>query len=127
MINLTPHTIRLFARTPYGEPDLKTFVDIPPSGIVARVETIEEDAGVLPVTNAPEGSHGGSYWNALAVTRRFGEVIGLPEDTKEATLVSSIVLGAVPGRPNTFAPDTGPTAVRDAEGRILGVTRLVAA
>ena len=131
MLNLTPHTIRIYARTPYGEPDLKTFVDIPPSGTVARVETIEEDAGVLPTNNAAhDGSMtalGGTYWNTLVVTRRFGEVIGLPEDTKEDVLVSSMVLGAVPGRPNTFAPDTGPTAVRDDQGRISGVTRLVAA
>lgn len=130
MLNLTPHTIRIYARTPYGEPDLKTFVDIPPSGMVARVETVEEDAGVRPTNNANhDGSataRGGTYWNTLVVRRTLGAVSGLPEDGTEC-LVSSMVLSACPGRPNTYAPDTGPTAVRDAEGRILGVTQLVTA
>ena len=127
MLNLTPHTIRIYARTPYGEPDPTTFVDIPPSGMVARVATIEEDAGVRPTNNAPAGSQGGTYWGTLVVRRTFGPVSGFPEDEGAECLVSSLVLAACPGRPNTYAPDTGPTAVRDEEGKILGVTRLVAA
>lgn len=80
-----------------------------------------------PTNNAPKGSHGGTYWNTLVVRRTTGAIIGLPDDGDVECLVSSMVLAACPGRPNTYAPDTGPTAVRDAEGRIIGVTRLVAA
>lgn len=130
MLNLTPHTIRIYARTPFGEPDLKTFVDIPPSGTVARVTTIEEDAGVRPTNNAKHDEsatgRGGTYWNTLVVRRTFGEVEGLPEEGTEC-LVSSMVLAACPGRKDVYAPDTGPTAVRDEKGQVLGVTRLIAA
>ena len=126
MLNLTPHTIRVYARTPEGAPDLGVYVDFAPSGVVARVTTTETPAGVLTLTNAPAGSHGGTYWNVPVVTRTTGEASGLPEAGVDC-LVSSMVLAAIPGRPNTWAPDTGPSAVRDAEGRIIGVTRLIAA
>ena len=34
---------------------------------------------------------------------------------------------AVPGRANTYAPDSGPSAIRDADGHVVAVTQLVAA
>jgi hypothetical protein len=105
MLNLTPHAITL--RTPQGD------VTIPASGTVARVATVDTDTG-----NTVSG---------LPVVRRaFGDVTGLPADGTPC-VVSALVLGAVPGRANTYAPDTGPTAVRNDKGQIIAVTRLVAA
>ena len=105
MLNLTPHAITIRAED-------GTETVIPPSGTVARVSTTEEVVGEI---------------NGVPVVRRvFGQVTGLPEDDTPC-VVSSLVLSAVPGRPNTYAPDTGPTAVRDERGQVVAVTRLVAA
>ena len=39
-----------------------------------------------------------------------------------------MVLAALPtGTPNVYAPDTGPTAIRNEAGYVVAVTRLVAA
>lgn len=103
MLNLTPHTITL--RAPQGDTVLL------PSGTVARVATSEE------VVEELEGM--------LVIRRTLGEATGLPEEGV-ACLVSSMVLAAVPGRRGVYAPDTGPTAVRE-DGRVVAVTRLVKA
>ncbi len=106
MLNLTPHEITII--TPRG---VFTF---PPSGTVARVETLETVIGYCPITDAP------------IVRREKGKPVGLPE---EGTLciVSSMVLEEVPGRAGVFAPDTGVTAIRNEKGHVVGVTQLVAA
>jgi hypothetical protein len=109
MLNLTPHPITLKC-----EGGME--ITYQPSGTVARVSTIESvvgslelDGDVIPV-----------------VTRSFGDVTGLPEEGI-ACIVSAMVLGAIPGRRNVFAPDTGDTAIRNAKGFVQAVTRLVAA
>ena len=105
MINLTPHPIVIRAED-------GTETVLAPSGRVARVSTTEEVVGDL---------------NGVPVVRRMlGAVEGLPEDDTPC-VVSALVLAAVPGRANTYAPDTGATAVRDERGQIVAVTRLVAA
>lgn len=108
MINLTPHAITI--STAQGD------VTIPPSGQEARVETVEEQVGVVEV-------------NGLMVPvmkRRKGAVTGLPA-TEEDVLVSSMVLDAIPGYANVYAPDTGKTAIRNERGQVVVVTRLIAA
>lgn len=105
MMNLTPHPIVI--RLSGGEDRV-----LPPAGRVARVSTTEEVVG--EVDGAP------------VVRRVFGAVEGLPEEG-EPCVVSALVLAAVPGRAGVYAPDTGPTAVRDEQGRVVAVTRLVAA
>lgn len=105
MLNLTPHPIVI--RLPDGGERV-----LPPSGRVARVATAEEvvaEIGGVPV-----------------VRRTFGSVEGLPPDGTPC-VVSALVLAAVPGRSGVYAPDTGPSAIRDEQGRIVAVTRLVAA
>lgn len=103
MINLTHQAITIQSET--------VAVTFQPSGTVARVATTEVVVGE---------SHG-----VPIVTRTFGEPEGLPEEGTEC-LVSALVLGAVPGRKGVFAPDTGPTAVRE-NGQLIAVTRLIAA
>lgn len=39
-------------------------------------------------------------------------------------IVSSIVIGALPNRPDLVRPDTGPDCIRDKQGRIVAVRRL---
>lgn len=106
MINLTPHAITI--RTDTGD------LTVPPSGTVARVETREEP--VQPVT--VNGS------SVPTICRKLGSVTGLPDDGTTPVLVSSMVLSALEWRPNTYAPDTGPSCIRDDAGHIVAVTRL---
>ena len=110
-INLTPHKITIF--------DLYVEKITLPSEGVARVETTEET--LEPIDNIP-----------IVSAPIQGPVIGLPEPTDGVSyVVSSIVLNhpSVRGRTDVFGPGTGPkhAAMRDEEGRIIGVTRLVAA
>lgn len=111
LINLTPHPITL--RGPDGAETV-----IPPSGTVARVATtpgkeIEYHGVFCPVYSAP-------------IT---GAVTGLPPAAPDTLLiVSGVVADAVGGsRNDVVRPGTGPAdgAIRDGEGRITAVTRLV--
>lgn len=112
LVNLTPHPVTLRV----GDKD----VTMPPSGQVARVAAREDVVGDLEV----EGLR------VPVVFRTLGEVEGLPEpEDGTAYLVSALVLEALAKagtpRADVFAPDTGASAVRDAQGRIVAVTRLV--
>lgn len=105
LINLTPHSITV--RGSHGD------VTISASGNVARVGMTETPAGEVV--------------GVSVVRRKAAGVTGLP-DPQEGIgfLVSSMVLDACGGRSDVFAPDTGPTAIRE-DGQIVAVRRLVAA
>ena len=104
-VNLTPHDIVVYRDDDRTE-------TIPASGQVARVQTIQEQVDEL---------------NFIPVVRtKFGEVEGLPEPRRDTVyIVSSLVLQALRGsRKDIVAPDTGPeSAVRDENGRIIGIRR----
>ena len=117
VINLTPHAIVIAV----GEHRMT----IHPSGQVARVsqkparsigvQAMGPEAGLpVPIIAAPE----------------FGPVEGLPAPVVGTiVIVSGLVLAHCGGRVDVFAPATGPAdgAIRDEGGRIVAVTRLVAA
>lgn len=107
MVNLTPHQIDIVL--PSG-----STVSIPPSGTVARIETIDEPAGSIML---PDG-------RVIPVTRtRYGALTGLDDLPEgEMAVVSRLVLDAAraaghPAADRLLAP--GPL-VRDAEGRVVG-------
>lgn len=110
LINLTPHEVTI------ALPDGR-MITIPPSGRVARVSTVQEIIGTV---ETPDG------YAIPVVETRFGEIDGLPEpEDGTIYIVSSLVAQAVAGRrEDVMAPDTGPTALRDGDGRILAVRRL---
>lgn len=104
VVNLTPHSINV------------QDVEYIPSGVVARVTTIQ--------TPCPCPLPG------VTANRQIpGAIIGLPAPQNGVILlVSLMVLAALAGsgRTDVFAPDTGPDSViRDANGRIIGVQALV--
>ena len=125
-INLTPHAVRVY---PHGDTKDGIWVEVPPSGTVARVEVSEEDAGSISCASGrPAQSHlefgGSTCWQAVCTFTDLGEVAGLPEDPTVPVIVSSMVLDRLHGTGReAYAPDTGPTCVRDEGGRILGVRR----
>lgn len=106
LVNLTPHPIII---RPEGGDEMI----IPPSGVVARVATtacVVAEIGGIPI-----------------VATRYGAVEGLPEPAPETLYITSSLVAqaaASEGRVDVVAPDTGPTAVRDEEGRIVAVRRL---
>ena len=108
-INRTPHAIVI--RTDNGD------ITLEPTGVVARVVTKEYTVGTV------EGG-------IPIVKRIFGEVQGIDDLPDDAIcIVSSLVLEAAKAKGvsyNLYAPDTGPTAVRDEKGQIVAVTRLIA-
>jgi len=82
-----------------------------PSGIIPRVGTIETPAA--EVEGIP------------CVAQVMGQVEGLPSlEPGVFLLVSALVFGAC-GRTDLLAPDTGKGAIRDEQGRILAVTRMI--
>ena len=99
VVNLTPH--KIVVETAAGR------VEFAPSGQVARITSRPEVAGEI---------------DGIPVTRTiFGPVEGLPEPQAGVTfVVSSLVAGRVPNRPDVVAPDTGPTAIR-VNGQIVAV------
>jgi hypothetical protein len=106
MLNLTPHEI--VVRLPDGTERV-----YPPSGTVARVATYETSAADID--------------GIKTAYRRTGKVEGLPLPLTGPVLVSGMVLAELEGVDGVFAPDTGATAIRDAAGHIVAVTRLIRA
>jgi len=106
-VNLTPHPIVI--KTPNRD------ITIPPQGTVARVAVSQVKVGEID--------------DIPVVKNTYGDVVGLPDPAPNTVyVVSGLVLSALQGkgRSDVVAPDTGPTAIRDNQGRIIAVTRLVA-
>jgi hypothetical protein len=112
LVNLTPHEVTVFI-------DSSNTLKIPPSGQVARVQSTEELVG---------------YVNGISVYKTiYGEVQGLPEPQEDTIyIVSQVVLQALKEkgikRDDVLAPNTGPSqngAVRDQQGRIIGVRSFI--
>jgi hypothetical protein len=111
LVNLTPHAIVL--RGPDGD------ITVPPSGAVARVASTPGPARVQAGVPVP-----------IADPPRWGAVEGLPEPSSGVLYVVGTMVAARAGdRGDVVSPGTGPAdgAVRDADGRIVAVTRLVRA
>jgi hypothetical protein len=106
MLNLTPHEITV--RLPDGSERV-----YPASGTVARVLTRETSAASLD--------------GIPTAYRRTGKVEGLPSPLTGPVLVSGMVIAELTGVDNVFAPDTGSTAIRNAAGHVVAVTRLIRA
>ncbi len=98
-----------------------------PHPIVVRVngiETVFQPSGIIPrvgtIETLVEGIDG-----IPCVIQTMGQVEGLPTpETGVFLIVSALVFGAS-DRADLLAPDTGKTCVRDEQGRILAVTRMI--
>lgn len=134
LVNLTPHNVviiddagdvgKVVARFP-SEGEARVSVEMTPSQSLV-VEGVEVD---LTVGNTTIPATVPAVVNDVlvdVVRREFGEVVGLPDPHPDKMfIVSSIVMSACPGRDDLLAPDTSPdSAVRDDDGRIVGVKRL---
>ena len=103
IVNLTPHTVTLVC----GE----RTVEVAPSGMIARVSATSQQVGSIEIDG----------FSFPVVKTVFGDVQGLPEPAENTIyIVSTLVLSAVQGRKDVVAPNTG-AAIRDSEGRVVGV------
>jgi len=109
LVNLTPHAITIYC---VGEK-----IEIPSSGIVARVEQ----------TFAPAGTISCDGKEIPLVVAGFGEIRDLPEPEDGVLyIVSLVVAQASRERDDLIVPDTSPEGViRDENGRIIGTKRFL--
>lgn len=113
LINLTPHEITIYL-------DGADPLVIPPSGMVARVAQEYVSVGNLDL--------GGGIAVPLVATQ-YGAIQGLPDPVDGVFYITSALVAQAAwsqGRKDVLAPDTGAGAVRDDQGRIVGVRRLLA-
>lgn len=110
IVNLTPHAVTVMTK--------EGMITFEPSGTVARISTTAEPVGDLLT------DHG-----SLPVVRIrcSGSPTGLPDPEPDTLyIVSRVVFDAVPDRCDLLVPDTGPdSAVRGADGQIIGVRRFI--
>lgn len=110
LVNLTPHPVTLKV----GDQEIV----IQPTKPSARVSTIENVVGTVNYENL----------DIPIVESGYGDVMDLPEPAEDTIYITSLIVAqraVAAGRLDVVAPDTGSTAVRDAQGKILAVTRLV--
>lgn len=105
LVNKTPHAICIANE----------------AGEVVRTIEPELPAARVAVTQEKRGEIDGV---PVSITR-YGKVENLPEERPGVIyIVSQVVMQAADDRGDLIRPDTGPTAVRDAEGRIVAVRSL---
>ena len=113
IINLTPHDINIVVGA--------MTLTVPRSGELARVSM-----NAVPQRDVFVDFDRGDGFLPI-VFNKPGTIEGLPEPADNTIyLVSIVVLGAT-DRKDVYAPDTGPTAIRNDKGQIQAVTRLLAA
>lgn len=103
-INVTPHDINIVD-------EKGVYHTIKASSQVARLVSEQERIGEI---------------NNIPIFRRnLGKVEFLPaEKLGVGYIVSSMILSALPGRADLFAPDTGQSAIRT-DGQIIAVKQLI--
>lgn len=103
IINLTQHDIVI------ALPD-ETRITIPPTAPAARMAT--KTLQLPPVNTIP------------VVTTEFGDVQNLPEPQPDTIYVVSTLIAQRVRRVDVLSPDTGPTAIRNANNQIEAVRAL---
>ena len=80
---------------------------LPPSGEVARLSTTSVDVGTL--------------LGAPIKKTVYGEVSGVPDPQEGVVYLVSALVAQATKREDVVAPDTGPSAVRNADGQVVAV------
>lgn len=108
VVNLTPHEIVIV------DDAGGAIARFPASGQTARVNSRAVD--LPPVAGVP------------AVRTEYGDIDGLPKSQPGTIYIVSVIVAQAlkQPRPDVYIPDTGPdSVVRDADGKIVGVKRLM--
>lgn len=124
LINLTPHELVVYLEDDVAAVAWKS------KGLARVKETTEKGPWLRVWLESPEGTKRSDLSSATFASciKSYGTIEGLPA-AQEGTIyvVSLVVLQALAGsRPDCYAPDSGPdSAIRDREGKIVGVSRLM--
>lgn len=115
LVNLTPHDVVLRLTNGTNGNGGPVDITIKNTGL-ARVTTKSEEVEYLGVP-------------VPVIRNRMGEIEGLPPPEEGTVYIVSLIVLAQTKRTDVLAPATGPKdgAIRDAEGKVLAVTKLVAA
>jgi hypothetical protein len=114
LYNLTPHTVRVFSRT--GE----IVVEIPPSGVVARVGKLGCFRNDSEVVSVPNFGDSGETWeySIPILTSASTCVSGLPDERVNVRfIVSATLRAACPDRLDLISPAY---LVHDESGNVIG-------
>jgi len=113
-VNLTPHAIDFY------DNDGNHYMTVEPYGAVVRLdEKVEQvgDAAGVPVVR-----------KNYSISPKTIQLVEHLLEGGNMVIVSPIMLPYFKGFDDVYAPDTGPdSVVRDKEGRIIGVKRLIVA
>lgn len=116
LTNLTPHNVRIFHPCPGY-----VFTDIPPARRSLRLRTKEKTHGLLRMERG--------YVPTVSISYELIQRdLSLPSRRNHLYLVSLLAAQRMweQGRLDVVAPDTSPASVvRDDQGQIIGVRRLV--
>jgi hypothetical protein len=118
-INLTPHPVRL-------RPDTANTAGVPADGDIV----VQPEQATARVPSTQGGEIGSADGIALFGRTIYGEVEGLPAPAADTIYIVSVMFaGRVGDRQDVFVPGTGPKdgVIRNAEGQVFAVTRLVQA
>ncbi len=67
----------------------------------------------------------GSFLNGVPVLAREIEIIDLPQQKSETFLIVSAFIFLISDRKDLITPDTGESAIRDKDGRIISITQFI--
>lgn len=114
LYNLTPHAVRVFSAR--GE----LVAEIPPSGIIARIEKLGSYQASLETVSVPDFGDEGEIWeyNIPILVSAAAGVTGLPDEQASTRfIVSAMVRVACPDRSDLVSPAD---LVRDEAGNVIG-------
>lgn len=105
VVNKTPHTIHI------ADDAGNIIREIPPTPPSCRVASTAKPGPALD--------------GVPFVETVFGEIENLPAPQEDVWyIVSQIVIAAANGRPDLVRPDSGPTAIRDKDGKMMACRAL---
>lgn len=111
-VNLTPHPIHIYKND-------QTYITIPPSGSIARMEQ-KEQSDLDPVDGI-----------SIKTAPSFTNVSGLPKNKPSPKIIVSMPVGSyLQNNPkeysgDVYGPDTGDGVIRSETGMIIGTKNLV--
>lgn len=116
LYNLTPHTVRVFSASTD-----EIVAEIPPSGMVARIEKIgsyQIDLETISVQNFGDDGESWEYDIPILTASSAAAISGLPnEQANTRFIVSATLRAACPDRFDLVSPAD---LVRDEAGNVIG-------
>ena len=105
LVNLTPHAFNI------ADANGNIIATIGASGDVARVDTSKTPVRPVVIDGL----------NIPVARTDFGAVSGIPAPVDGVVFITSTLVAQAARRPDVVSPDTGPSAIRRADGQVKAV------